>query len=174
MLRSSAKTAPAAQAKSAPVRPSAAVAGKRKRTKTATHERVVVTAVIAFGLAAAVLGSVRVAGNVRETRAKELMHGTFTRVNQQQDEFRRVNSRFASWSELTARGVRLPARQEVRTSSADYSHWYLSIRDRRTGIVCDRVGELMDEPGTRRTPVCRSGAAEITSGPLAARVGTGE
>src|SRR6476661_6946209 len=77
MLRSSAKTAPAAQAKSAPVRPSAAVAGKRKRTKTATHERVVVTAVIAFGLAAAVLGSVRVAGNVRETRAKELMHGTF-------------------------------------------------------------------------------------------------
>lgn len=158
-------------AKAAPRAVSAAVAGKRKRSRTVTHERVVVTAVIAFGFAAAVLGSVRVAGDVREARARELMQGTFTKVNARQDEFRRVNSRFASWSELTARGVKLPARQELRTSSADHSHWYLSIRDRRTGLVCDRVGELMDEPGSRRAPVCRSRKAETTGGPLAVRVG---
>ncbi len=161
-------------ASAAPGRTNAAAASKRRRKKTATHERVVVTAVIAFGFAAAVLGSVRVAGDVRETRAKELMHGTFSHVNKQQDDFRRVNSRFASWSELTARGVRLPARQEVRTSSADYSHWYLSIRDRRTGLVCDRVGELMDDPDSRRAPICRPGSAETSGGPVAMRSGSGE
>lgn len=134
----------------------AAVVSKRKRKTTATHERVVVTAVIAFGFAAAVLGSVRVAGDVRETRAKELMQGTFTRVDAHQDEFRRVNARFATWTELAARGVRLPARQQVRTASADQSHWYLSLRDRNTGVVCDRIGELFDDPDGARAPVCRA------------------
>ena len=158
-------------ANAVPQRAGAAVAGQRKRRKTASHERVVVTAVLAFGFAATVLGSVRVAGDVRATRAKELMHGTFTKVNAQQDEFRRVNSRFASWSELIARGARLPARLELRTSSADDSHWYVSIRDRRTGLVCHRVGELTDEAGSIRAPVCRPGSAKTSGSPLALRAG---
>lgn len=146
----------------------AAVVSKRKRKTTATHERVVVTAVIAFGFAAAVLGSVRVAGDVRETRAKELMHGTFTRVDAQQDEFRRINARFATWTELAARGVRLPARQQVRTASADQSHWYLSLRDRNTGVVCDRTGELFDDPDETRAPVCRAAGDSARDPALAA------
>jgi len=142
----------------------AAVAGKRKRKLRTSHERVVVTGLIAFGFAAAVLGSVRVAGDVRATRAKELMHGTFTRVDQQQDDFRRINARYATWPELSARGVRLPGRQQLRNSSADQSHWYLSLRDRNTGVVCDQVGALFDEPGSPRRPVCRVPEADADPG----------
>lgn len=142
---------------------SAAVAGTRKRKATATHERAVVTAVIAFGLAAAVLGSVRVAGNVRQAKAKELMHSTFARVDQQQSRFRREYARYASWAELAERGVRLPARQQVRDARADESHWFLSLRDRTTGVVCDRIGELFDDPGDSRPPVCRVGAPGLAS-----------
>lgn len=150
---------------------SASAAGTRKRKATATHERAVVTAIIAFGFAAAVLGSVRVAGNVRQTRAKELMRGTFTRVDEQQVRFRQEYARFATWTELAKRGVRLPARQQVRDARSDESHWYLSLRDRSTGVVCDRIGELMDEPEGNRMPVCRVAAPGLGGGLFGRGVG---
>ena len=136
----------------------AAAAGRRKRKRTESHERVIVTGLVAFGLAVSILGSMRVAGDVREARAREAMTGTFVRVHERQSEFRRVHSRFATYAELSAKGLRLPGRHQVRKSTASGSHWYLSIRDRNTGIICDRTGELTDETGRERPPVCRSAA----------------
>jgi uncharacterized protein HemX len=135
----------------------AAAAGRVQRKRTATHERVLITGVIAFGLAASVLGSMRVAGDVREKRAREAMAGSFVRVHERQQEFRRLNARFATFAELSSRGLRLAARQQVQRSTADASHWYLSLRDRNTGLICERTGELTDETGRERAPVCRQG-----------------
>ena len=112
---------------------------------------------VAFGLAASVLGSMRVAGDVREKRAREAMTGSFVKVHQRQHEFRQVNARFATFEELSSRGLRLSGRHQVRRSTADASHWYLSLRDRNTGLICERTGELTDETGTEREPVCRPG-----------------
>jgi hypothetical protein len=137
----------------------AAVASRRERARVARSERLVVISLLAFGLAIVILGSMRVAGEVRAERAREAMTETFTRVGQRQDEFRRLNARFATLPELNARGFRLPSRHQVQRSSADPSHWFLSIRDRNTGMICDRIGELMDEPGAGRKPVCRPGNA---------------
>lgn len=142
----------------------AAAVEERRRTETALRERVLVTALVAFGIAIAVLGSVRVAGNVRVSRAEEAMVGTFDRVEGEQAQFRRANLRFASWSELAKSGMRLPARQTVHRATADQSHWFLSLRDRNTGLICDRIGELMDEPDTERKAVCRMPAPAAAAG----------
>lgn len=116
-----------------------------------------VVALLAFGVAIVILGSMRVASDVREGRAKAEMAETFARVGQRQHEFRRLNARFATLPELNARGFRLPARHQVQRSSADPSHWFLSLRDRNTGMICDRIGELMDDPEAQRKPACRPG-----------------
>jgi hypothetical protein len=112
---------------------------------------------VAFGLAASVLGSMRVAGDVREQRAREAMTGSFAKVHQRQYEFRRMNARFATFAELSSKGLRLSGRHQVQRSTADASHWYLSLRDRNTGLICERTGELTDETGLERQPVCQPG-----------------
>jgi hypothetical protein len=138
----------------------AAMASRRERARVARSERLVVISLLAFGAAVVILGSMRVAGEVREGRALEAMVETFARVGERQDEFRRLNARFATLPELNARGFRLPSRHQVQRSSADPSHWFLSIRDRNTGMICDRIGELTDEPGTQRKPLCRGGITQ--------------
>jgi hypothetical protein len=137
----------------------AASASRRERARVARSERLVVVSLLAFGVAIVILGSMRVAGEVREGRAREEMTETFARVGERQSEFRRLNARFATLPELNARGFRLPARHQVQRSTADPSHWFLSLRDRNTGMICDRIGELMDDPGSLRKPVCRPGAS---------------
>ncbi|MES2523650.1 MAG: hypothetical protein V4617_13175 [Gemmatimonadota bacterium] len=148
----------AAPAVVAPVRvaQAAAQAAARHRTRTALRERALVTSVVAVGIAIAVLGSMRVAGNVRVSRAREAMTGTFARVDERQHEFRRLNARYATLPELARRGIRIPSQHIVQRATATESHWYLSLRDRTTGLICDRTGELSDEQGTARVPVCRA------------------
>ena len=148
-----------------------AAASRRERARVARSERLVVVSLLAFGVAIVILGSMRVAGEVREGRAREEMTQTFARVGERQSEFRRLNARFATLPELNARGFRLPARHQVQRSSADPSHWFLSLRDRNTGMICDRIGELMDDPGAQRKPVCRPGASASASSSAAWRGG---
>ena len=147
----------------------AASASRRERARVARSERLVVVSLLAFGVAIVILGSMRVAGEVREGRAREEMTETFARVGERQSEFRRLNARFATLPELNARGFRLPARHQVQRSTADPSHWFLSLRDRNTGMICDRIGELMDDPGAQRKPVCRPGASSSASNGAARR-----
>ena len=139
-------------------------ARRRLQRETATRQRARITALVAFGCAVAVLGSTRVAGNARLARARAAMEGSFANVVAEQGEFRRVNARFASWSELSERGVRLPARQVVQQATADRTHWYLSLRDRNTGLICDRIGARINELDTGREAVCRTNAAAGGSG----------
>jgi hypothetical protein len=91
-----------------------------------------------------------------DTRAREALGRTFVRVYTRQTEYRTLFGRFANWSELSQRGAMLGPRQTVRSSNADASHWFLSLGDLDTGVICDGTGELFDEePGDRR-PICRS------------------
>ena len=62
--------------------------------------------------------------------------------------------RFATWPELEARGVVLGENQEIEEWNADASHWFLSVRDRTTGIVCQRTGELFDASSGARRAAC--------------------
>ena len=104
--------------------------------------------------AGAVMAVVRVTDRVEHGRAREALHGTLAAVFERQTEFRSAEARFATWEELSGRGVRLPRTQSVERSTASQSHWFLSLRDRQTGIVCDRIGELFDDAGDR-PPRCR-------------------
>ena len=49
----------------------------------------------------------------------------------------------------------LGRRQAVLAWNADLSHWFLSIRDVDTGVICDRTGEIFDEDWTERLSACR-------------------
>ena len=147
-----------------PERAGEVTARRHRQREMATRQRARITALVAFGCAVAVLGSTRVAGNARLARARAAMEGSFANVVAEQGEFRRVNARFASWSELSERGVRLPARQVVQQSTADQTHWYLSLRDRNTGLICDRIGERINELDTGREAVCRTNGAAAGSG----------
>lgn len=108
-----------------------------------------------FTVGALVLMSLNVAETARYTRAKEAIGRTFVRMHSRQSEYRSLYGRFATWPELRAGGVALGPRQSVVDSNADASHWFLSIRDLETGLVCDRTGELMDASPAARRPVCR-------------------
>ena len=76
-------------------------------------------------------------------------------MHAQQSTFRLLNQRFATWSELEARGMRLPVDQAVVKSNASASHWFVSLRDSATGVICDKTGELFDEGPNDYRPVCR-------------------
>ena len=104
--------------------------------------------------AGAVMAVVRVTDRVEQGRARAALHGTLATVFERQTAFRSTEARFATWEELSGRGVKLPRTQAVERSSASQSHWFVSLRDRQTGIVCDRIGELFDDAGDR-PPRCR-------------------
>jgi len=126
--------------------------------KLVTDQRVVVGLVMAFLACVIVLLSVNVTGNMRRETTRLAMRETFRSVHAQQQMFRMLNARFATWRELKATGASLPETESVLLSKADSSHWFLSLVDSRTNMICDRTGELWDESPDDRTPVCRQQA----------------
>jgi hypothetical protein len=123
--------------------------------RVVTDQRVVVGLVLGFLACVTVLLSVNVRGNMRNESTRNEMTETFRSVHTQQQMFRMLNSRFATWPELKASGASLPSSESVRASKADTSHWFLSLVDARANMICDRTGELWDESPDDRTPVCR-------------------
>lgn len=142
-------------------RPSVIAARAAARTKAARvaqearDRAIVITLSVAFLVTALGFGWFRIDSARQESKAKEGMQQTFTHVFTRQSEFHSLFGRFATWPELRARGVAVGPRQRVREWNADASHWFLSISDQESGIICDRTGELFDEDVTERTPVCR-------------------
>lgn len=118
--------------------------------------RVVIGVVGAFMVAAAFLMSMNAVSSGDETRAREKLGESFATVHDRQAEYRAIYGRFASWPELQQRGVQIGPKQTVREWNADASHWFISIRDTDTGVICDRTGELFDESAAEREPVCRT------------------
>ena len=129
--------------------------GAKPSVKGDAEHRIVFTVVVCFLACVATLAAVRIGDNMQASTAKVGIETTFKEVHQHQQNFRVLNSRFASWNELAATGATLPPFQRVAASNADASHWYLSLRDQNTGVVCDRTGELFDERADERKPVCR-------------------
>ena len=129
--------------------------GAKAGVKGTAEHRIVFTVVVCFLACVATLSVVRINDNMQATTAKVGIETTFKRVHRQQLNFRVLNSRFATWNELAATGATLPPFQSVAASNADASHWFLSLRDRHTSVVCDQTGELFDESADERTPVCR-------------------
>jgi hypothetical protein len=121
------------------------------------ERRIVMILVAIFILGALGLMSMNVVSSSRNARATEALGQAFVRVHSRQTEYRSLYGRFGTWAELRARGVAPPLgpSQSVVASNADGSHWFLSIRDAQTGVVCDRTGELMDAGPAERRPVCR-------------------
>lgn len=144
-------TKPAASPPKAAAKKPAKAPGKRD-----AEQRIVFTVVVCFLACVATLAAVRVGDNMQASKAKVAIEASFNDVHMQQQNFRVLNSRFATWNELAATGATLPPYQSVAASNADASHWYLSLRDQRTGVVCDRTGELFDESPDERKPVCRN------------------
>lgn len=97
----------------------------------------------------------RISGSVRRANSESAVANTLKELHEKQITFRLLNQRFATWRELEAGGMRLPAQQLVLTSNATSSHWFASVLDRKTGVVCDKTGELMDEGPGEHQPVCR-------------------
>jgi hypothetical protein len=69
-------------------------------------------------------------------------------------EFRARHERYALWEELAANGMRLPEDVTVLHSNASMSHWYLRLRNRATGVTCERLGQLTDPPHDPVKPTC--------------------
>lgn len=91
----------------------------------------------------------------QQSVARASIGQTFVHVDNRQNEFRSTSGRFATWDELRANGARLGPSQVVAASNADASHWFISIRDQKTGLICDRIGSLTEGMGTRKRPECR-------------------
>lgn len=136
----------------APARPRAVTKGAAKSEKDG---QIVTSLIVAFVLVVLVVASIRVRGNMRLTKSKDAVAGTLKVVHERQSTFRLLNQRFATWRELEARGMRLPAEQSVVKSNATASHWFVSVRDSATGVICDKTGELFDEGPDEHRPVCR-------------------
>lgn len=147
--------------------PSAADGGAPDRARQRSERRTATALIGVFVGAALMLAGVSVRGSLATGRARAALAETLAQVGASQAAFRRAHARFASWEELEARGVRLPARQRVVRASASASHWYLAVLDEEAGLVCDRTGELFeDERGAGRPPTCRPAQGEA-SGPSA-------
>lgn len=147
---------------------SVSTASKRKRARnpaTSAHaparrlvewqDHLVVSSLVAvFVLVAVGLGFVQVRGGMVKDRSKTGVVNTLAVVHQEQAVFRATNQRFATWEELRDRGARIGPTQEVVASNASASHWFISVRDNKTGITCSRTGELFDEGPTDRPASC--------------------
>ena len=142
-------------AKALPKAASARALQQRKKKAAREQNIVTATALLVVG-SLALIGGISAASLLQASNAQTAIVGSFDAVHTQQRDFRVVNQRFATWSELTVNGMTLPVRQSVVTSNADASHWFLSIRDRDAGVVCDGIGVLNDEAVGVRPPVCRS------------------
>lgn len=140
------------------VAPKAAATGAlQQRTRTAAREQNIVTATVFLVVGSlALTGGIGAASMLQASNAQTAIVGSLGVVHTRQRDFRVINQRFATWRELAAKGMSLPEAQSVVTSNADASHWFLSIRDRDAGVVCDGIGALNDEAVGVRSPVCRS------------------
>lgn len=116
---------------------------------------VVLAVVGTFVAVAVVLMSMRVVTSAQQAGAREALGETFAVVHSQQADFRTTFGRYATWPELRDRGMQVGPRQSVKDWNATESHWFMSIRDLETGVICDRTGELFDESSGERPPVCR-------------------
>ncbi|MCC6244352.1 MAG: hypothetical protein IT353_16035 [Gemmatimonadaceae bacterium] len=110
--------------------------------------------VLAFLAIGFVLMMYGIIDSTRSQLAKQTLSESLTEVHDQQTKYRSLMGRFATWPELEARGVALGVNQEVEEWNADGSHWFLSVRDRKTGIVCQRTGELFDASAGARRAAC--------------------
>lgn len=150
--RTAARTATQTAGLAAPVRrrevTKGAVAAKQDR-------QIVSSLIVAFVLVVVAVASMRVRGSMRLTTSKDAVTGTLTAVYEKQSTFRLLNQRFATWRELEARGVRLPDDQSIVKSNATEFHWFISVRDSATGVICDKTGELFDEGPDDHPAVCR-------------------
>ena len=104
---------------------------------------------------AMVLIAINISDSTQQAEARVSIDRTFAGVHQKQREYRSQTGRFASWPELEKRGERLPPAQRAIKWNADQSHWFLSIRDSDSGLICDRTGEIFDEEWKERISVCR-------------------
>lgn len=158
-----------AQAPSGPARATAQRTGKptvapRANAKAATLGRerrdgiLVTSIVVAFVFLTVAIASMRVTGSMKTNRSRIAVEGTLVKVYEQQAAFRTINRRFASWNELAARGAKLPSNQVLVESRASASHWFVSVRDSATGVLCSRTGELFDDSPSDRLPSCSAPA----------------
>lgn len=127
-----------------------------RATKSKQDGQTVTSLVVAFALVVALTATLRIRGSVRRANSESAVASTLKELHEKQTTFRTLNQRFATWRELEAGGMRLPAQQSLVTSNATSSHWFASVRDRTTGVICDKTGELMDEGPGEHQPVCRS------------------
>lgn len=119
------------------------------------QDNILVTSlIVAFVLLTLGIGSVRVRGGMTVERSKSAITETLATVHQQQSTFRTLNQRYATWTELEDRGVKLGPRQVVVASNATSYHWFLSVRDSSTGVICSRTGELFDDSANDRRAAC--------------------
>jgi len=135
-----------------PIRPSVVT---KRATKSQQDGQIVTSVIVAFVLIILVIASVSVRGSMRTSKSMAAVTGTLKTVHERQSTFRLLNQRFATWRELEARGMRLPGDQAVVKSNASASHWFVSVRDSATGVICDKTGELFDEGPNDHRPVCR-------------------
>lgn len=126
--------------KSKPVGP-AVKAGQR----THGERKFVLVLAGAFAGVVLALSAMEAQGAISRSRSREVMGASLESVSRHQGTFRVLHGRFATWPELEARGERLRDGLEVARSSATESHWYLQLRDRESGLVCDRIHDLSDE-----------------------------
>lgn len=127
----------------------------KARESDATAQRYVAWLIGVFLLVAFALLSMNVATSTKHSVARTALGASFAQVQLRQTEFRSESGRFAQWDELVANGASLASGQTVAASNADASHWFLSLRDEKTGMVCDRIGDLV-EGGVQRPPNCRA------------------
>lgn len=124
--------APAARGRAAYA--GASRAASERRWVAVLSSLVVVAMVVASGFA--------VRSSMADTESRAQLGDAFGQAALRQEEFRARNARFANWTELSESGMRLPAELRVLSSNATSSHWYLQLRDRNTGVICARVGQL--------------------------------
>jgi hypothetical protein len=117
--------------------------------------QIVTSLIVAFVLVVGVVALLQVRGGARVDASIVAVSGTLKDAHVRQSNFRLLNQRYASARELEARGFRLPETQEVVSSNATMSHWFMVIRDSTTGVVCEKTGELFDEGPDDRKPSCR-------------------
>ena len=134
--------------------PAPMIAGERSLARKRLERRVLAALLGALAIWAIVLVGLSISDSTQQAEARVSIDQSFARVHQKQREYRSLTGRFASWPELEKRGERLPRAQSAIKWNADRSHWYLSIRDSDSGLICDRTGEIFDEEWSERVSVC--------------------
>lgn len=127
----------------------------RSLARKRLERRVLTVSLGALSIWALVLVGINISASTQQAEARVSIDKSFSRVHQKQREYRSQTGQFAAWPELAKRGERLPTAQSAIKWNADQSHWFLSIRDRDSGLICDRTGEIFDEEWSERVSVCR-------------------